>query len=538
MGFKAFPTLCSAVRRLGGEPRPTRLAAPRSMARRQTSDPPRTRGPRTQRRPEHLTEQRARPPIIEMRRVTKVYPGGHVGLEHVSLRGRPRRVRLPRRPDRLRQVDPDQDADPRAPAHRGRGPDRRPRHRLAGRQEDPAAAPPDRHRLPGLQAAARPHRLRQRRLRAAGDRRRRARRSASKVPRRPAPGRPRRQAQELPRPALRRRAAAPLRRPRLRQPPAAAAGGRADRQPRPGHLDRDHAAALPDQPDRHHRRGRHPRPRDGRQDAPPRDRARLRPRRPRPGRRRLHPTRSPHASSRCGSATRWASRARSPATRAGIDGASLLLHPRGLAGAAAQRRARAWRRSSPSLTVLLLGVLIPVLQTDQRQEQPGPRPGRTARLPLRRTASRPAGPDRRAAGEAPGDPARQAGRRSSTRTRRCSILSERLKQDNREDITAQLPGAHNPLPRLLQRQARRPRQPPQRSRARSPRPGRTASRRRSARSSRTSATRATTPARSAVPPAIRWVLARDHRRCCWSPRCCWSATRSGSRSTPAAARSR
>jgi cell division transport system ATP-binding protein len=56
------------------------------MARRQTPDQLRARAPRTQRRPEHLTEQRARPPIVEMRRVTKVYPGGHVGLEHVSLR--------------------------------------------------------------------------------------------------------------------------------------------------------------------------------------------------------------------------------------------------------------------------------------------------------------------------------------------------------------------------------------------------------------------------------------------------------------------
>ena len=55
------------------------------MARRQTSDALRTR-PRTTRRPEHLTEQRSRPPIVELRRVTKVYPGGHVGLEHVSLR--------------------------------------------------------------------------------------------------------------------------------------------------------------------------------------------------------------------------------------------------------------------------------------------------------------------------------------------------------------------------------------------------------------------------------------------------------------------
>src|SRR5919106_6649196 len=55
------------------------------MARRQTPEQLRTRA-RTQRRPEHLTEQRARPPIVELRRVTKVYPGGHVGLEHVSLR--------------------------------------------------------------------------------------------------------------------------------------------------------------------------------------------------------------------------------------------------------------------------------------------------------------------------------------------------------------------------------------------------------------------------------------------------------------------
>jgi cell division transport system ATP-binding protein len=55
------------------------------MARRQTSDLLRAR-PRTQRRPEHLTERRAQPPIVEMRKVTKVYPGGHVGLERVSLR--------------------------------------------------------------------------------------------------------------------------------------------------------------------------------------------------------------------------------------------------------------------------------------------------------------------------------------------------------------------------------------------------------------------------------------------------------------------
>jgi cell division transport system ATP-binding protein len=55
------------------------------MARRQTSELLRAR-PKGQRRPEHLTEERARPPIVEMRKVTKVYPGGHVALERVSLR--------------------------------------------------------------------------------------------------------------------------------------------------------------------------------------------------------------------------------------------------------------------------------------------------------------------------------------------------------------------------------------------------------------------------------------------------------------------
>ena len=62
-----------------------------------------------------------------------------------------------------------------------------------------------------------------------------------------------------PRPALRRRAAARHRRARVRQPPAAAAGRRADRQPRPRDVDRDHAAALPDQPHGHDRRRRHAR---------------------------------------------------------------------------------------------------------------------------------------------------------------------------------------------------------------------------------------------------------------------------------------
>ena len=45
-------------------------------------------------------------------------------------------------------------------------------------------------------------------------------------------------------------------RARVRQPPAAAARRRADRQPRPDDVARDHAAALPDLPHRHDGHGR------------------------------------------------------------------------------------------------------------------------------------------------------------------------------------------------------------------------------------------------------------------------------------------
>jgi cell division transport system ATP-binding protein len=41
---------------------------------------------RTARRPDHLTERRGEAPIVELRRATKIYPGGHVALERVSLR--------------------------------------------------------------------------------------------------------------------------------------------------------------------------------------------------------------------------------------------------------------------------------------------------------------------------------------------------------------------------------------------------------------------------------------------------------------------
>src|SRR5262249_28724823 len=77
-----------------------------------------------------------------------------------------------------------------------------------------------------------------------------------------------------PRPALGRRAAARLDRACRRQPSAAARLRRADGKPRSRHLRRDHAAALPHQPQRHDDPHGHARPRDGGQDAPSRDRAR------------------------------------------------------------------------------------------------------------------------------------------------------------------------------------------------------------------------------------------------------------------------
>src|SRR4029077_16749191 len=174
---------------------------------------------------------------------------------------------------------------------------------------------------------------------------------------------------QLPRRALRRRAAARLDRPCLRQPPAPVARRRAQRQPRPGHLDRRDATALPDQQDRHDCRRRHPRPRDGRQHAPPRDRALRGPRRPRRGQRRLHRgvdvrVRPAHAG-RDGRRPRGADQR--PRSRLPLLTMSRLLF-------FTQEAFRALRRNgAPSMaavvttvvTVILLGVLIPIFQTTQ-----------------------------------------------------------------------------------------------------------------------------------------------------------------------------
>jgi len=56
------------------------------MERQERQSLTRARGRDRQRRPEHLLEKRSRPPIVELRRASKIYAGGHVALERVSLR--------------------------------------------------------------------------------------------------------------------------------------------------------------------------------------------------------------------------------------------------------------------------------------------------------------------------------------------------------------------------------------------------------------------------------------------------------------------
>src|SRR4051794_35722978 len=189
-----------------------------------------------------------------------------------DLRGPAGRVPLRRRRLGVGQVDPDAAADQGVRAHLrvDHGGRARPRHGPA--LEDPVLPAQRRGDLPGLQAAAEPHGPRQRRLRAPGHGREAAR-DPREGARHPAPDGALDEAAQLPRPALGRRAAACLGRARVRQPPAAAAGRRADGQPRPRDVDRDHAAAVPHQPHWHDRHRRHPRQVDGRPHAPARDRA-------------------------------------------------------------------------------------------------------------------------------------------------------------------------------------------------------------------------------------------------------------------------
>jgi cell division transport system permease protein len=116
---------------------------------------------------------------------------------------------------------------------------------------------------------------------------------------------------------------------------------------------------------------------------------------------------------------------------------------------------RALRRSAaPSLaaivtvciTVLLLGVLIPVLQTtngktNQVRDQVG------LRVFLNDVNGQQAPQDQIGALQTKLQAIPHVKQVTFVdKNQALSILSERLKQDNRTDITAQLPGAHNPLP--------------------------------------------------------------------------------------------
>src|ERR671910_1636591 len=83
----------------------------------------------------------------------------------------------------------------------------------------------------------------------------------------------RRQAEQLSGRALGWRAAARVARARVREPAARPARRRADRQPRPQHVRRHHAAPRQGQADRDHHRHGHPRPGDRRRHAPASHRA-------------------------------------------------------------------------------------------------------------------------------------------------------------------------------------------------------------------------------------------------------------------------
>ena len=155
-----------------------------------------------------------------------------------------RRVRLHRRRFRVGQVDD------HPPAHRGTRADSRAHHRRRARPraaeafEVPMLPPQRRVRLPGLQAPPQPHCLREHRVRAqrAG---REPRQDQARCPRcwRSSASRTRRARIRVSSGGEQQR----VDRARCRQPSAAACLRRADREPRPGHVGRHHAAPLPHQ---------------------------------------------------------------------------------------------------------------------------------------------------------------------------------------------------------------------------------------------------------------------------------------------------
>ena len=230
--------------------------------------------------------------VIEFRAVAKRYAGGDAGARRrhrsrsaaassCSSSARPARGKSTLMRLLIKELEPDAGTI-----------------RVAGRdladdrpQQGPVLPAQPRRRLPGLQAAAQPHGARQRRLRAAGHRRHSRKEIRAKVPDILRLTGLSTKLHNFPDQLSGGEQQRVLGRARVRQPPAAAAGRRADRQPRPRDVDRDHAAAVPDQPHRHDGRRRHARPRDGRPHAPPRHRAQ-------PGADRARRARRPYAPAR------------------------------------------------------------------------------------------------------------------------------------------------------------------------------------------------------------------------------------------------
>src|SRR3954471_12548246 len=189
------------------------------------------------------------------------------------------------------------------------------------------------------------------------------------------------------------------------------------------------------------------------------------------------------------------------------------------------------------ITVLLLGVLIPVLQTtngktNQVRNQVG------LRVFLNDVNGQQAPADQVQALQAkltaiPHVKAVQF----VDKNQALSILGDQLKRETAPTSPLSCPARTTHCrPRSTSLPTISPIFPP--SATRSHRLVRTGRRPRSARSFRTSATHAMTPARLAAPRQRSAGFWAWSQRSCWLPPCCWSPTRFASRSTRAAARSR